>query len=204
MRGPLDKNLILPAALALLLAAVSLGGERGVLWLRYDRLLIADGEWWRLITSHLVHTGTGHLLLNLAGLLVIFLAFGPLYPPQSWLLGLLICMASISTAQLFFCPELQWYVGFSGVLHGLAAMGFVGGIRNGDRLCVIGLTALLAKLLLEQLYGPSAQTVHLIHAPVIVNAHLYGAVSGGAAACLFFLRQSRPALRRSFNRQAVI
>jgi len=204
MRGPLDKNLILPTALALLLAAVSLAGERGVLWLRYDRFLIADGEWWRIITSHLVHTGTGHLLLNLAGLFVIFLALGQLYPPQTWLLSLIICMAGISSGQLLFCPELQWYVGFSGVLHGLAVMGFAGGIRNGDRLCLIGLTALLAKLLIEQLYGPSAQTVHLIHAPVIVNAHLYGAVSGGAAACLSFLCRARPAIHHSFNRRAVI
>ncbi|MEE9338293.1 MAG: rhomboid family intramembrane serine protease, partial [Methylococcaceae bacterium] len=37
----------------------------------YDRALISQGEIWRLLTAHLVHLDSEHLILNLAALLVL-------------------------------------------------------------------------------------------------------------------------------------
>ena len=38
-----------------LLVLITLTGETGRVLLRYDRVALADGELWRLITAHLVH-----------------------------------------------------------------------------------------------------------------------------------------------------
>src|SRR5437764_2989894 len=38
-----------------LLLLASLTGEPGRLLLRYDRAALAAGQWWRLVTAHVVH-----------------------------------------------------------------------------------------------------------------------------------------------------
>ena len=47
---------------------MSLLGESGRLALRYEREAVLQGEYWRLLTGHLVHGTWLHLLLNGAGL----------------------------------------------------------------------------------------------------------------------------------------
>jgi len=39
--------------------------------LMWDRAAIDAGQWWRLLTAHLVHLDVRHLLLNIFGLLLI-------------------------------------------------------------------------------------------------------------------------------------
>src|SRR5690606_33885017 len=45
--------------------------------LRYERADVLAGEWWRLLSGHVVHLGVSHLVLNLAGLVLIGWIFGP-------------------------------------------------------------------------------------------------------------------------------
>src|SRR5438270_2120421 len=56
-------GLILAGSCVLLLLA-SLTGEPGRLLLRYDRAALAAGQWWRLVTAHVVHLDVRHALLN--------------------------------------------------------------------------------------------------------------------------------------------
>src|SRR5438045_7151557 len=55
-------GLILAGSGVLLLLA-SLTGEPGRLLLRYDRAALAAGEWWRLVTAHVVDLDVLHGLL---------------------------------------------------------------------------------------------------------------------------------------------
>ena len=159
--------------------------------LQYDRSLILEGQYWRLLTCHFTHTGWQHLFLNFAGAVLVFALFFRLYSSWSWLLGTMCCMIGISLSLLVFNPHLVWYRGLSGLLHGLLMMGLIGRIGKGDRAYWIGVLALIAKLAMEQMAGPAGKTIQLIHAPVITNAHLSGAVTGGMVACVLLLLSTR-------------
>ena len=91
-------------------------------WLRWSREHIAAGEYWRLITGHLVHLGAGHALLNAFGAVIVWTVFRE---PLSSRLGVWVVLAGFVTvnAGLWFGTELQWYVGASGVLHARGAAG---------------------------------------------------------------------------------
>jgi rhomboid family GlyGly-CTERM serine protease len=140
-----------------------------------------------MVTAHLIHAGLAHLLLNLAGLVLVFALFGHLFNLRIWVLSLAACMVGVSAGQLLFCPELQWYRGFSGVLHGFMAVGLIEAIQqNGQHraLGLWGLALLSGKLLVELLLGPTGASMLSLDAPVIVEAHLFGALTGGVIAVL--------------------
>jgi len=97
--------------------------------LAFDRDLIAQGEGWRIITGNLAHTNGWHLLLNLSGLAVLYSLF------QEYLTGwrlpvlLLLLGTAVGLGIWWGCPQTQWYMGLSGLLHGLFVWGAMQDIR---------------------------------------------------------------------------
>jgi rhomboid family GlyGly-CTERM serine protease len=159
-----------------------LGGEPVRLALRYERSAILAGEFWRLATGHLVHSSVAHLLLNLAGLGLIASLFPRDYSLRQWLLILAASAASIDAGLVFYQPQLQWYVGLSGVLHGALAAGAVAWWRHETKLLALALSVIFgAKLAWEQVQGALPFSGDMA---VIVDAHLYGAAGGLVAALL--------------------
>jgi len=173
-----DRNLILPILISAVLISISLLGQFGHAWLPYDRASILNGQLWRVVTSHLTHTSFNHLILNIFGLMIVFLLFGVLFSTRFWVLSILVCMSGVSIGLFANNPYLEWYVGFSGVLHGLIVFGAIGAIKNKDHIGFFVLIAVFSKLIFEQLYGPSLNTMQFINSPVIVDAHLYGTITG--------------------------
>lgn len=168
----------------LTLVLLSLLGEGGRLALRYQRDAVLQGEYWRLITGHLVHGTPLHLMLNVAGLGLIAALFSHDYSWRAWLLIALFSMAAIDVAFVFWEPQLLWYVGLSGVLHGALAAGAVAWWRNESRLLALVLSAIFAgKLAWEQWQGALPLSGDL---PVVVDAHLYGALGGVLAGALLW------------------
>lgn len=162
------------------------GGEAGRVALRYERAAVLAGEYWRLLTAHLVHGDARHLMLNLAGLGLLAALFPRAYGARGWTLIMLASVASIDLGFVFLEPQLEWYVGFSGVLHGGLAAGALAWWRQESRPLALVLTLILvAKLLWEQRWGGLPLSGGL---PVVVDAHLYGAIGGGLAATLLWLR----------------
>jgi rhomboid family GlyGly-CTERM serine protease len=174
-----------PIILATLSFAAMLGGIETLLWLRYDRAKILGGEAWRIVTGHIVHLGWMHFFLNLAGLALIWLLFGRIYTALQWGIVVLACAVGISLGFMFMHPELTWYVGLSGVLHGMFVAGAVASLFAGNRAEWLLLGLLIVKMVWEQLRGSLAETEHLIGGLVIVDAHLYGALIGLAIALAF-------------------
>lgn len=156
-------------------------GTAAVHLLQYDRRAIAAGEWWRLLTAHLVHLDSRHAALDLGGLALLWALFARDLSPRAWAVVLLIAAAAIDCGLWFRDPGVMWYLGISGVLHGvLAAAAFVR-LRRRDLEGWLLLGLLLAKLAYEQTHGAMPFAGDM---PVIVDAHLYGALGGLAAAIL--------------------
>ncbi|GAB3024027.1 rhombosortase [Bowmanella dokdonensis] len=147
-------------------------------WLAYDRILIKSHQWWRLLSGNLLHTNANHLLLNGAGLLLLWALHGDYYRPGAYLGLLLGCGLGCGIGLYLFSPEMIWYVGLSGALHGLFVWGGGQDIRLGLRSGWLLMAGVWAKIGYEQWQGPSEEIASLIEASVAVDAHLYGAISG--------------------------
>jgi rhomboid family GlyGly-CTERM serine protease len=186
------RDWFLPGTIALLLVALHLAGPQAATALRYERGAIEAGEAWRLATAHLVHYDGPHLGWNLVGIALVWLLFPREFALRDWLVILLASTVAIGAGFLFFEPQLDWYLGFSGVLHGCMAAGLVAWLkRERDALTVIVAALFAAKLAWEHAAGPLPFTAGTLSLPVIHEAHSYGAL-GGALAALWLLR-GRPA-----------
>lgn len=150
--------------------------------LRYDRAGIADGELWRLGTGHIAHLGVSHLLLNLAGLGVVWLLVGSAFSLLEWLVVIACGIAFIDLGFWVLDPRLSWYVGLSGLLHTMLVAGIIGRLREAPAESVLLAVVVAAKLAWEQLAGPLPGSETSAGGPVVVNAHLYGAIAGIIAA----------------------
>jgi rhomboid family GlyGly-CTERM serine protease len=177
--------------LVLILSSIQLFSDELSHIMSFQRAEILDGEWWRLISSQFIHLGWGHLLLNLAALITLWILFIQRLTAITWLGVVLLCLIGTTAGLLVLNPEVVWYVGLSGALHGLFVVGAYTEWRQGNHRIASALLLLLTiKLSCEQfqLALPlSAST--LIGAPVIVNAHLYGALSGALSAGLILAQQ---------------
>src|SRR5437868_2359862 len=91
----------------------ALGGEAARLALRYERIAVLGGEYWRLVSGHFVHGTLPHMLLNMAGLALIAMLFPRDYSLRQWLVVLFASIAAIDLGFVLFEPQLQWYVGLS-------------------------------------------------------------------------------------------
>lgn len=169
-------------AICVLLLLPELAGEWGRAALRYERAAIADGEWWRLITAHLVHLDLGHAALNALGFVLMWSLFARDYRPAQWLAILAATVATIDAGLWFIDTQVGWYVGASGVLHGIMAAGTLAHLRRGDLDGWILAIFIILKLGYEQVSGQLPFSGSDV--PVVVNAHLYGALGGGVAAAL--------------------
>lgn len=164
--------------------------------LEWSRAEIADGEYWRLISGHWVHLGTTHLLLNLAGLLVTSLLFIR-HPPLAWWLSyLFLAPLFISAGLLISAPEVGWYRGFSGCLHGLIVFTALFNLRSDTRWSFIILGLIALKLVFENVLYPAAGHNPLIGGTVVTQSHWLGALAGlGAGTLLLGLNSLRSAVR---------
>ncbi len=182
----------LPVALALVAILIGLADDTGREWLRYDRGEIARGELWRLVSGHVAHFGLVHLALNLVGLGLVWHLVGPQLTGRRWLFVVAATVVCIDLALWIDQPEINWYVGLSGVLHGMLAAGLVAGVIAGSRESACLGMALAIKLLHEHWMGPMPGSQLALGAPVLVAAHVYGAIGGGAAAAAISLLSPEP------------
>ena len=177
-----------PAIILGISIIIMLAGELGKEWLRYDRVWIGQGEVWRFLSGHFAHLSWSHLALNGAGLLLVWFLIGQAYAFSSWVQITLITIATIDIAFWTLNPELYWYVGMSGLLHGLLVAGIIPRLRTLDVETGILLLLLIAKIGYEQFNGPVPGSETTSGGPVVVDAHLYGALGGVLGALLVKIR----------------
>jgi rhomboid family GlyGly-CTERM serine protease len=169
--------------IALAVVLLALGGDAVLMRLRYERHAVLDaGQYWRLLTAHLVHLSYAHAALNLGGLALVPALFPRHFSTRSWVVIALASAMAIDVGFVWNEPQLQWYAGLSGVLHGALAAGAIAWWRKESKVLASALTVVLVgKLIWEQVFGALPLSGDM---PVVVAAHLYGAIGGAAAAAV--------------------
>lgn len=183
-----------PVVIAIVAAVFELGGKPVRELLAFDRNGIAAGEAWRLLSGHFVHLGISHLSLNLVGLALVWYLVGRQFTTVRWLFVAILSIVAMDAGFWWLNPELDWYVGLSGLLHGLLAAGLVVAVRERDREGLVIALFVIGKLAWEQWGGPLPGSEATAGGAVIVDAHLYGAIGGALAGIVagFTGRRVRP------------
>ena len=190
---------ISPAWAALGIAALAIaaefGGETARLALRYDRLALEQGELWRLLSGHIVHLGSSHLLMNLVALAALTWLLAPLLGPLNWIGVVVVSGLAIDAGLYWLSPAVGWYVGLSGVLHGAWAAAAVLAWPDRRREATLLALLLAVKLGYEAFVGPTEITSAIAGGPVVAVAHAYGAAGGVIwASLLLAIRWRRASL----------
>lgn len=181
---------IFPGFLMVLIGVLGLGGEPWIDALRYDRFAITGGEWYRLLTGNLVHLpgntlewngwhfhGPWHLFLNELGLLVLVLLCPERLSMLVWLRRTLFLCLGMSLGLYFFAPDMIWYVGLSGAMHGFFVLGLVPQAVKKDIVALGCVVYLLGKLGYELYAGAPVSDEAAIGGKVALDSHLWGSIS---------------------------
>lgn len=144
---------------------------------RFDRQLIEQWQVWRLLSAHLTHLNWSHFTLNMLGL-GMFAIFFSAYQPDRYWLGALLFISLGCSAGLLLDNQLDRYVGFSGVLHGLFIVGARWEMKRYRLSGIVLMAIIIAKLIWEQLYGALPGSESVAGGRVAINAHLYGGIAG--------------------------
>ncbi len=142
-----------------------------------ERAALREGEYWRFLTGPLVHESWQHMGLNLAALVLLQQLFGTELRPVVWLWGYMVIACLIGIGLLAF-SRYGMVTGLSGVLHGLFVYAACLALRRDALLAAGVLLVIGAKVVWEQMAGPSSLMESWLGMPVAVDVHFYGAAAG--------------------------
>jgi rhomboid family GlyGly-CTERM serine protease len=162
---------------------------------RYDRAALSAGEYWRWLSAHLVHLDTRHAAINALAAGILVLLFFDAFRGLHWLACVSGAWLAINLGLWWLAPEVDWYVGASGVLHGVIAAGALVWWRARDPRAWILLALLGSKLVYEYLQGTALGFSG--DQPVVLAAHRYGSFGGAFGVALYFNSESIRARLRS-------
>lgn len=179
-------------ALGLFLSA----GSAPELWV-FDRVAISQGEWWRLITGHWVHSDAQHALWNILALAVLGICFERELKHHLWWI-LFIAMAGVDIWLWWGRPDLYYYCGLSGILNTLLVVG-LGVLWQSRRdpllLIIIGLAGLkigwelmAGQALFTDTVWPSVPDVHAVGFVVGLPVLLFAATRSPSLVISFIIR----------------
>jgi rhomboid family GlyGly-CTERM serine protease len=163
-----------PAALSVFCLLLMLAGPQLSRALQYDRGAIAAGEWWRLLSGNFVHLGYWHLLLNVLSLALLVLLCPERLSPAEWLRRLVVIGVGMSVCLYFFVPSVQTYVGLSGLIYGLFALGLGRQALTRDEIAIVSLIFLTARISWELVVGAPQSETKLIGGGVVAESRISG------------------------------
>ncbi|MFT5597895.1 MAG: rhomboid family GlyGly-CTERM serine protease [Urechidicola sp.] len=141
---------------------------------RFQQDWIQKAEFWRVITAHWIHFNWQHLLLNGLGLVLCVAIARPAWSIGRWIVYNLLLAIGISMLFTWLNPELDWYVGYSGVLFGVFLLAAIDLYKTEQVIALLLGIGVCSKVVLEQTSSVAVTTSDFIGVPVIIDAHLYG------------------------------
>lgn len=146
----------------------------------YDRELIENGEFWRLLTGHFVHLDQQHLLTNVGALIALGFLYetSPHGGANRLLLGCFGLAGTLISSALFLGdPGTQFYCGLSAILNTLYVVTMIAMWRETrSHIWLVALGLLFAKTAYETLFGSILS--NNLEWPPHIGAHLTGILSG--------------------------
>lgn len=153
----------------------------------YQRLLIEEGQTWRLWTGNLVHTNAWHLAMNLVGFWLLILLSPSWLTSRKLSISIIILGSCVGVGLWLFNPGVVWYAGFSGILYGLFMLSGLHCLLTREWLpALIIIPGICGKTVLDWSQGGTALSANLIDAPIIYAAHIYGMAGAFLLATVFF------------------
>ncbi|MBU0468065.1 MAG: rhombosortase [Candidatus Omnitrophica bacterium] len=175
----------LTLCLAVMFICIYALGENIFNLLVFDRAAIANGDFWRFFTGHMVHYNFDHLLWDLIAFVILGSVI-ELNHPQQLMLSLLISSIGVSFWLYYFEPIILTYCGLSGALNGLLVIASMM-LWNKTESCIYLFVMLstIGKICYE---FTTNQTVFVsMSAHPMPSSHLVGFISG--LICFFLLRK---------------
>ncbi|GAA3580168.1 rhombosortase [Marinobacter xestospongiae] len=173
---PGNGELVPPALLFVLTIALWAFGLEDVL--RYERHAVLNGEIWRLFSANFVHLGWEHLMLNLVGLVLVWYLVGRVLSVTNWLIVVVMCSVCVTGGLWMTEADLAWYVGLSGLLHGILVAGALLLVWSDPRFA-FGILAIVTLKVGTEVIGEFPSPVEgIIGGQVVSMSHLYGALGG--------------------------
>ncbi len=170
----------------IIMTLVMFASEQWSADLRYERSLIEHGQWWRMLSGHLQHLSWIHMGLNCLALLLVWALVGDSHSPLQWFVILLFLAMTSSIILFYYYPDIKWYVGMSGVIHGLLVSGLVAVIvRLREFIPVLVLLGVTCKITWEYFNGSSEYMSQLVGGHIVTEAHMVGALIGIVTGLLF-------------------
>ena len=162
--------------------------------LRFEQTTISNGDYWRLLSGHIVHLNLPHTLMNIGALSLLMIMFWKDISYPIDLIALIFSTIGINIGLFFFHPELSSYAGFSGVLHGLFLFYFLKTFPENNKASVIAITVIGLKIIWEQTpWADNSETAALIGGSVATMSHLYGGICGLLAGISYlFVQRNKP------------
>jgi len=190
------------AAIAVAIALLALHAFAPGDALEYQRDALARQPW-RVLTGHLVHINWPHALINVVALWIVARLYAPDLSATRQAIALAVSALAISAALAWLHPDIEWYRGLSGALHGLFFAGAVKWLlterpRSLQRLWMPALLFLggWMKVVFEQPYYGALPRADWLGAAVVPQAHLAGAACGTVLGALFAAAKARAGEQR--------
>ena len=180
---PKTLSLAFTISLSIIIILFSVFGASMEPLLEFNRVKIFEGEYWRLFTCNFVHYGFAHLAMNLAAFLLVSFSLLREVSLKLYVPLFITAAMAVGVGTLLWNPELFFYRGLSGVLHGLIVAGLLLNSFRNRWLSFLFVGLVFAKIAHEhQADFQENQLQALLPVAVAVDSHLYGALAG-----LFFI-----------------
>ena len=181
-------------ALASLLYVYLGAAAETLVWSRTD---ISDGEVWRLLTGHLIHSDVNHALWDILAFFIIGTMLEQ-YSRKSMLIAIVTSLILINSWLWWGLTDLLYYCGLSGIINTMMGLLLYQLWRQQPQPIILLISGLyIAKVLIENSMGqamftdtlwPALPSVHLVALISVVLLILLKSVGAKLKCLLFQLR----------------
>lgn len=159
--------------------------NQGFEWASLNITKTKGGEYWRLITGHLVHLDWQHWAMNMTGLSLCMAVYRDDMARIHWPLSFVFISLFSSIGMLYLSLDYAIYVGFSDVLHGWILVG-ASALMHKEPKLALAVYALFWIKIIEENLDLKFFTNASMDINIAKESHILGACGGIIYALIAF------------------